>query len=287
MFTGCLWARGQAAPPARPQTEPPPITEKAIIFVGGPKDHGAPDRHEYLKDMNVLKYCMDHAPNASQVKSFVFNGRVPELTRFKNIAAVVVESSGDRIGREVHAMFPQDATTDGKSYDPYTTAYLKTFDDLMKAGTGMVSIHYSTWINNPTGRKYWLDWVGGYYEDGYSKVVKDDWSMQPANNDHPVLRGVHPWKDTDEYFTKERLPDDPRRTILLAGTSASGVNSVLAWAWQRTQGGRGFVMTGNDFHQDLRNESQLRLLLNGVAWAAKLDIPAGGMSCDLNDEVMK
>jgi hypothetical protein len=46
-------------------------------------------------------------------------------------------------------------------------------------------------------------------------------------------------------------------------------------------------MTGSDFHQNLRNEGHLRLLLNGIAWTAKVEIPPGGMTCELNDEVMK
>jgi type 1 glutamine amidotransferase len=258
---------------------------KTIVFVGGPKDHGAPDRHEYLKDLKVLKYCIDRSPAGKDLKTLVFNGKVPDLKRFTNVAAIVLESSGDRIGQETHALFPQDATTDGKTYDPYTLEQLKQFDALMKGGTGLVAIHYTTWINNPTGRKYFADWLGGYYEDGYSKVVKDNWAVEPANDDHPILRGVHAWSYSEEFFTKERLPDDPRRTTLLTGKSETGVSSVLSWAVERSGGGRGFVMTGSDFHKNLSNEQHLRLLLNGVAWAAKLDVPPAGMTCELGNEL--
>ena len=263
------------------------MTQKAVLFIGGPKDHGAPDRHEYLKDMNVLRYCIDHSAAGKDFKTLVFNGKIPDLKRFTNLAAIVVESSGDRIGQETHAVFPQDATTDGKTYDPYTMQQLAQLDNLMKAGTGLVAIHYTTWINNPTGRRYWADWLGGYYEDGYSKVVKDHWAVEPANSDHPVLRGIHPWNYNDEFFTKERLPEDTRRTILLTGKSDTGVSSPLAWVVERQGGGRGFMMTGSDFHQNLKNEFHLRLLLNGIAWAAKMEIPPGGMTCEVTDDVLK
>src|SRR5262244_3982971 len=104
---------------------------KTILFVGGPKDHGpmGNNRHEYLKDMAVLKYCIDNA-NIPNVRTRLFNGKVPALRMLNTATAIVMESSGDRIAEETHALFPQDAMTDHKTYDTYTLDRLKQFDDL-------------------------------------------------------------------------------------------------------------------------------------------------------------
>ena len=262
-------------------------TRNEIVFVAGPKDHGVPGRHEYGKDLAFLKGCIDHSSDLKGVATKLYTGQAPDASELQNAAVIVLESSGDRIPRETHAIFPQDATTDHATYDSATFERLQSVDQLMKKGVGLVVIHYTTWVNNPAGRKYFLDWAGGYYEDGYSKVLRSTWSVEPAKADHPILRGVTPWTADEEFFTKERLPDDPRRTILLTGTAADGVNSPLSWAVQRDGGGRGFVMTGMDIHKNLLVESHRRILLNGIVWAANRKVPAGGMTCDVTEETVK
>ncbi len=197
-------------------------------------------------------------------------------------AVVVVESSGDRVPGETHVMFPQNAATDSKTYDPATMEKLKKIDALMKSGVGLVSIHYSTWINNETGRKFWLDWVGGVADYGQddSKVMVADWNVKPVNTDHPILRGVTPWTEHEEFFTQELLPPDPGRTPLIEVTKTDGGPSyTVGWAVEREGGHRGFAYTGSDFHANMANEQQRRLLANAILWAGHQEVPEGGVAC--------
>src|SRR5262245_38085736 len=71
---------------------------KTIVFVSGPKDHGRMGnaRHEYQKDLAVLKYCIDNA-GLKDVRTLEFNGKAPGMRMLNNAAAIVMESSGDRI----------------------------------------------------------------------------------------------------------------------------------------------------------------------------------------------
>jgi hypothetical protein len=265
---------------------------RTIVFVGGPKDHGpmGNNRHEYLKDMAVLKYCIDNA-NLSGVRTRLFNGKAPSMRILSTASAIVMESSGDRTPEETHALFPQDALTDHKTYDSYTLDRLKQFDELMKKGAGLVAIHYTTWLNNETGRKYWLDWLGGVADYGQddSKVLVTKWSAKPVTAAHPILRGIKPWTyDQEEFFFKEKLPEDPRRTPLLTVTRPEGGDAELvSWAVERSSGGRGFVFTGSDFHANMSIDQHRRMLANGVLWAAKVEVPAGGVSCQPPDDLLK
>jgi type 1 glutamine amidotransferase len=264
--------------------------QKTILFVAGPKDHGRPARHEYERDLTVLKYCVDNA-GLTNVRTQLVSGKAPSLQRLKNASVLVMESSGDRTPEETHALLPQDALTDHKSYDPYTTDRLKQIDQLMKQGMGIVSIHYSTWINNELGGKYWLDWLGGVANWGQddSKVVVTKWSAAPIKSDHPILRGLTPWSyEEEEFFTKETMPPDPRRTPLLAVTRPTGGDAeTVSWAVQREGGGRGFAFTGSDFHKSLAIMQHRRMLVNGILWAAKIEVPAGGVNCAPPDDLLK
>jgi hypothetical protein len=57
--------------------------------------------------------------------------------------------------------------------------------------------------------------------------------------------------------------------------------SVVGWAVDREGGGRGYVMTGADMHKNLEIDSYRRVLLNGIVWAAHVEVPAGGVECKL------
>jgi type 1 glutamine amidotransferase len=266
--------------------------QKTIVFVAGPKDHGriGNARHEYEKDLTVLKYCVDNA-GLKDVRTQIFNGKAPSIRFLTAASAIVLESSGDRTPEETHAVFPQDAVTDHKTYDPYTVDRLNQFDQLMKKGAGLVAIHYTTWINNETGRKYWLDWLGGVADWGQddSKVLVTKWSAAPLKAEHPILRGITPWTyDQEEFFFKETMPTDPRRTPLLAVTRPDGGDAeTVSWAVERQGGGRGFVFTGSDFHKSLSIVQHRRMLLNGILWAAKIEVPTGGVTCNPPEELLK
>jgi hypothetical protein len=58
---------------------------------------------------------------------------------------------------------------------------------------------------------------------------------------------------------------------------------VTAWAYQRDDGGRGFVFGGLDFRDNLALDNYRRFLLNGIAWAARIEIPKGGISSPTPD----
>ena len=262
--------------------EPAARQATRIVFVAGPKDHGRAGRHEYERDLKALKACLEQASNVKGVTAEIHTGQVPDAATLQGAAAIVVESSGDRTPGETHAIFPQADKTDGKTYDAATMTRLNAFDALMKKGVGLVGIHYSTWVNNETGRKFWLDWLGGVADYGQddSKVRVTDWNVTLAMPSHPVLRGVSPWTYREEYYLDELMPPDPRRTSLLSVAPTDGARGgVIAWAVERAGGGRGVVTTGMDFHENLRNDDHRRFLANAILWAAKVDVPAGGVAC--------
>jgi hypothetical protein len=63
----------------------------------------------------------------------------------------------------------------------------------------------------------------------------------------------------------------------------------VAWVYQRGKDyneGRGFGFTGGHHHVNWGSDNFRKLVLNGIAWTAKLTIPKGGLKAgkvDLND----
>ena len=260
-----------------------------ILFLAGPRDHGAPGRHEYERDLRTLAQSMEQATNLHGVTTQLIVGALPrDLAPVRDAAAIVIDSSSDRAENELHPLFPPNPTTNGRGYDPETTAYLKSLDELIREKKiGVVILHYASWAENWRAREYYLNWTGGLWVQIASKNPTDDWSMTLENRRHPILSGVKPWQYRDEIFCRYFLPDDKRRTNLLLASpreDKAGIGpQIAAWAWQRDDGGRGFVFGGLDFRDNLARDNYRRFLLNGIAWAARLDIPRGGISSPTPD----
>jgi hypothetical protein len=262
---------------------------KKILFLAGPRDHGAPGRHEYERDLKTLAQSFERAGNLSGITTQLIVGKLPrDLAALDGVAAIVIDSSSDRAENEIHPLFPPNPSTNGRGYDTETTAFLKALDDRIRAGKiGIVILHYATWVENWRAREYYMNWTGGLWVQIASKNPQDDWAMTLENKRHPILRGVKPWEYRDEIFCRFLLPNDKRRTdLILASPNADkgGIGPQIAsWAYQRDDGGRGFVFGGLDFRDNLGRDIYRRFLLNGIAWAANIEIPKGGIQSPTPD----
>jgi len=261
---------------------------RKILFLAGPRDHGAPGRHEYERDLRTLARSFENATNLAGVTTRVIVGKTPrELALFEDVAAIVIESSSDRAANEVHPLFPQNPSTNYRGYDAETTEYLRSLDALIRQNQiGIVLLHYATWAENSRAREYYLNWTGGLWVQVGSRNPVDEWTMKPLSR-HPILRGVKPWKYRDEIFCRFFLPNDARRTNLLLATPKEDKMrigpQIAAWAWQRDDGGRSFVFGGLDFRDNLAQDNYRRFLLNGIAWAAGVEIPRHGVDSPTPD----
>ncbi|CAN5483189.1 ThuA domain-containing protein [soil metagenome] len=265
------------------------FAQTKIVFLAEPKDHGVPGRHEYEKDLKVLAWCLENAINLSEIKTKIYVGKAPrDLTELKDASAIVILSSSDRLENETHPLFPPEPTTDRRTYDSETLEYLKEFDEIIRTGVGVAVFHYANWVENWTARRYYMDWIGGLWVQGGSKNLKDQWSMSLKNKNHPVLRGIKPWSYYDEIFVRFLLPNDPNRTDLVIATPAESPvgPQVAGWAYDREDGGRGFVYGGVDYHENiLKEEDYRKFLLNGIVWAAGIEVPAEGVVTKIPEEI--
>jgi hypothetical protein len=112
---------------------------------------------------------------------------------------------------------------------------------------------------------------------------------------HEVLKGVKPFTaQGDGWLYNLHFADDDKAFVpLLAGkvpdssrTTAhakkhAGRDEVVAWAYERQNGGRAFCFTGVDLHRNWELESQRKLVVNGILWAAKMEVPDGGAKVEL------
>jgi hypothetical protein len=146
-----------------------------------------------------------------------------------------------------------------------------------------------------------LDWIGGYFEMNWS--VNPHWKIKDAvlAKDHPIARGVKPYSTQDEWYYHMRFrtdgdgvtyvlsalppadtlkrPDGPHSgNPAVREAVARGEKQTVAWARQRPDGGRGFGFTGGHFHWTWANDQNRKMVLNAIAWIAKVEVPANGVA---------
>ena len=79
---------------------------------------------------------------------------------------------------------------------------------------------------------------------------------------------------------KATPPDNTRGTA--DAKAHPGREEVLAWAFDRANGGRSFGFTGGHFHDNWGDENFRRLVVNAILWSANVEAPKEGAKVDLD-----
>ena len=259
--------------------------DKQIVLIAGNPSHG-PGEHEHRAGCLLLKSCLD---KVSGISSTVYsNGWPKEASAFDGADAVIIYSDG------------------GGGHPGIQRDHLKTLGDLMSKGVGLGCIHYAVELPTDKGGPEFLQWIGGYFETYRS--VNPHWDGDfKSLPDHPITRGVKPFKTRDEWYYHMRFPEGMQNvTAILTAIppdstrGKDGANDPhggnpevqkhkgepehTMWATQRPDGGRGFGVTGAHFHKNWGNDNFRKTVLNAVLWIAKAEVPAEGVQSNISPE---
>jgi type 1 glutamine amidotransferase len=258
---------------------------KKLVLVAGRASHG-PGEHEHRAGCLLLRQCL--AGSCPNLVTELYEGGWPEdPTAFDNADGIFFFADG------------------GEGHPVLQRNRLAQVDALAKRGVGLACLHYAVEVPKEKGGPEFLEWLGGYFEPHWS--VNPHWTLTETRlaEDHPVTRGVKPFVTNDEwyYHMRFREPREGVMEILTAvppdstrdkpdGThsnnptvrAAKGAREVLAWAYERPDGGRGFGCTGAHFHRNWADDDFRMLMLNAMAWTAGLDVPAEGLASSVTAE---
>jgi type 1 glutamine amidotransferase len=179
---------------------------------------------------------------------------------------------------------------------------------LADKGVGLGFMHYGVEIVPDQAGAEFQKWIGGHYEHMHScnPIWEPTFTALP---DHPITNGVKPFQIKDEWYFNMRFVSDisgNERTnvegmnfvpILVAIPSdevrdgpyvypkgpyphiqaSKGRAEAMMWTVTRPNGGRGFGFTGGHFHDNWKNESFRKVVLNAMLWLAKTPIPKDGV----------
>jgi type 1 glutamine amidotransferase len=269
-------AYDQSKVPIEVQPTDPNLTK--IVLIAGTPSHGRGE-HEFFAGCSVLMKLLQQTPGVFPVMVRGGWPKHPDET-FAGAKAVVFFLDGGN----GHPIIKKD--------------HMVTIQKLIDSGVGFVNLHYAVEYPQKEGKGV-LDWLGGYYETGYSTNPhwKGAFEMFP---EHPITRGVKPFSIVDEWyfnirFTPTRKGVTPILTATppdkVRGTAAAqehpGRPEIVAWTFDRADGGRSFGFTGGHFHRNWGDENFRRLVVNAILWSAKLDVPPNGAPVELDPADLK
>jgi type 1 glutamine amidotransferase len=258
--------------------------QRKLVLIAGKKSHG-PGEHEYEKGARLLKQCLDTSPNVKGIKTEVVTNGWPDDPK-------VLEDA------DTLFLFCDGSDRDEKAQPLLQGDRLEQLGKLMSRGCGLVCIHYTVFVPTDRGGKQFQEWIGGYFDydshhpaagaeaanqkNWYSRLGHATTNSTFLSPDHPISRGCKPFTTKTEYYWKMRFREnDDRLTPILTFDPAKVAppvrESLVAWAVQRNNGGRGFAFTEGHFHSNWQVESFRRMVLNALLWTAGAEVPDGGV----------
>lgn len=250
-----------------------------IILLAGSDSHG-PGDHEFRAGCHLFKKKLDEVMG-DKLDVIVIEDDWPlNPAVFEGASAVVIYSDG--LGS--HPLVKGDKR-------------LEFIDELTEKGVGIAFMHFACDV--PPGKQgdLFKKWIGGHYETRFS--TNPHWVCNSIlNKEHPVCQGVGNFSLEDEWYFNIRFDEANKHKFVLKGkpddearsgksthprgpykhiVANSGREEVLFWTLERKDGGRGFGFTGGHNHENWQNDDLRKLILNGILWIAKVDLPKNGV----------
>ncbi len=255
--------------PAADQIEVLPTDYKLtkIVLIAG-SNVFKPGEHEYVAGCAVLADLLRQTPGVFPVLALDWPKKPETLAGAK--AVVLLFDGGDK-----HGLLTGDRMTQVQ----------KLADD----GAGLVHLHQVIDYPKELGDRA-RSWMGAAFEKDFSQ--RAHWVTEFSKfAEHPVSRGVTPFKIDDGWLYKLRfVPEMQGVTPLLRTVSPKAANqelgndTIVAWLYDRSNGGRSFTFTGTHLHSSLAEAGYRRFLVNSILWAAKVEIPTAGASVRMTTE---
>jgi Trehalose utilisation len=269
LFTSLPLASAEDA--KRPLNDPPieqlPADPKLakIVFVAGSNTF-KPGEHEYVAGCAVLMDLVKQTPGVAPVLALDWPKKPETFAGAKSI--VFLLDGGDK-----HAFLKENRFAE--------------IQKLADAGVGLVLLHQVGDYPKDFGDRARA--IGGAaWEKGYS--ARAHWVHEFKEfPDHAIFNGVKSFKVDDGWLTKMRFTKEMTGITPLLRTwnpktppKKEDREDIVAWAFERPNGGRSVTFTGSHLHASFAEEGYRKFLTNSVLWTAKVDVPKDGAKVELD-----
>lgn len=233
-----------------------------ILFIGADPDHPY-GSHMYMHTCGVLAKCVEQTPG---VEAVISKGWPKDAKSLEGVKTIVVYSSP---GAEF--------LLNGPSRDEVEATLSK--------GVGLVTIHWGSAIRKENLDRLgplWLKFTGGTWVSnvGLSTCKAP---LKQLQSDHPICRGWKAFEVDDEVYMNPTLKG---AQPLLEVKERKGTDVIVGWTYERPDKSRSFGTTLGHPYKNFQDDSFRRMIVNGILWSARVDVPAAGAPVDIDAKLL-
>src|SRR5262245_48760894 len=236
--------------------------KKVLVVCSDPDGHPA-TTHEYAAGAEILAKCLKP---------------VAGIETSVSKADAIWKEGPDLIGRaDVVVLY----LTEGAKWLSADEKRLAAFRAHAKRGGGLVVLHWAMGTKEAEPIESFAALFGACHGGPDRKYKELKTAVAVHDPKHPVTTGIKEFTVSDEFYYKLKLPKGEHgvKPVLIA--DIDGAREMVAWAWERPDGGRSFGFSGLHFHENWKREEYRRLVAQGVLWTAKQTIPEKGVAVEL------
>jgi type 1 glutamine amidotransferase len=119
------------------------------------------------------------------------------------------------------------------------------------------------------------------------KTRDTDVTVTVVDKTHPITQGLSDFRVPDEWYYRLKLVPSPDHVAPLMQAQLEGMPEMVAWAYSRPDGGRSCGFTGLHYHENWKNETYRRFVVQAILWSMREKVPSGGAKVDLPPEAYK
>lgn len=237
---------------------------KVVLIAGTPSNK--PGQHEYFAGCALMMQWLKQQPGVWPV--LVAEGWPKNEAILDDAKSIVCFMDG---GEKLALL------------EPARWARLKK---AMDAGAGLIMLHQAVEVPEAQAAEF-QSWLGAVWQKDIGN--RGHWDMNfDVIPTHETTRGVTPFAAPKDGWLYNLHFAEKGVTPLLSGAvpdkyrttedskAHAGRNEVIAWAYERPNGGRSVGFTGCDLHSGWGVESQRRFMVNAILWTAKVAVPENG-----------
>lgn len=164
---------------------------------------------------------------------------------------------------------------------------LKAFQDYARRGGGLVGIHWGIGSKRDEDVAAFLPLLGATHGGNDRKYAFLKTRFRPTTESHPIQHGLRPIDIEDEYYYNLKQFKSHSPIVPLMEARIENKWYMVAWAWERPQGGRSFGFSGLHYHGNWGEEVYRRLVFQGILWTLEEEIPEEGIAVSIKEEWLK
>ena len=242
---------------------------KRVLLLGQRPDTHPKTTHEYMAGIRLIARFLNDFGNYQ----------------------VVIEQADDPWNDGPELLDGADAAvlflTEGAKWVSEKKERLAAFQRLAKRGGGLSALHWGLGTREAPPVADFVSLFGGCHGGPDRKYKVDDFRLTPSSKHHPITSVIQPFEVHDEFYYALKFPAKRPGLTLLINTHIAEDDHAVAWAWEREDAGRSFGFTGLHFHKNWERIEYRRLVVQGILWTLKDNIPAEGLKLSLTERELE